>query len=166
MGRHLATVVWRRSAGEAFADGRYSRVHGWSFDGGVSVPASASPQVVRPPMSDPAGIDPEEAFVAALASCHMLSFLWEASRRGFVVDFYEDAAEGVLAKNEAGKWAVTKTTLYPKTRFAPGRTPTAEELHALHHAAHEGCFIAQSVKTEVLCEPTLLDAAAHETGEA
>lgn len=157
MGEYTATITWQR-AGATFTDRRYSRAHRWRFDGGVDVPASASPTVVPLPMSDPAGVDPEEALVAALSSCHMLTFLDLAAQRGFVVDDYRDVAVGRLGKNAAGKVAVTVVTLRPAIRFAGDRQPTAAELESLHHAAHEGCFIASSVTTDVRVEPQAVPA--------
>ena len=152
MAEHSATIEWQRN-GAVFTDLRFSRAHRWRFDGGAEVAASASPAVVKPPMSDPAGVDPEEAFVASLSSCHMLTLLYFAARGGFVVERYVDQAVGVTAKNEAGKVAVTMVTLRPKVEFAGDKQPTAEELAALHHKAHEECFIANSVKTEIRVEP-------------
>lgn len=151
MSEYTATVLWQRH-GATFSDNRYSRAHQWRFDGGAVVPGSSSPHSVRVPLSDPAAVDPEEAFVASLSSCHMLWFLSIAARRGFVVDSYEDTAIGVMAKNEQGKLAMTVVTLRPKAVFID-RQPSAEELDALHHAAHEECYIATSVKSEVRCEP-------------
>ena len=154
----LATVLWQR--GDAsFTDNRYSRGHRWRFDGGIEVPASSSPHVVRLPLSVEAAVDPEEAFVAALASCHMLSFLYIAAQRGFVVDEYQDDAVGELAKNAAGQTAMTVVTLRPALRFGGKRPPTRTEVEAMHHEAHEQCFIANSVKTDVRCEPVGLPAA-------
>lgn len=151
MSEYTATVLWQRN-GATFTDNRYNRAHQWKFDGGAVVPGSSSPHSVRVPLSDPAAVDPEEAFVASLSSCHMLWFLSIAAKRGFVVDSYEDAAVGVMAKNEHGKLAMTVVTLRPQAVFV-GRQPTAQELDALHHTAHEECFIASSVKSEVRCEP-------------
>jgi organic hydroperoxide reductase OsmC/OhrA len=151
MSEYKATVYWQRF-GAAFTDQKYSRAHEWRFDGGVTVPGSSSPHVVRPPLSDPAAVDPEEAFVASLSSCHMLFFLSLAAKQGFVIDSYEDAAVGVMAKNAAGKMAMTVVTLRPKAIFV-GRQPTPQELQDLHHRSHEECFIASSVKTDVRCEP-------------
>ena len=152
MSEYAAVVVWSRE-GAVFSDNRYSRGHRWLFDGGVEVPASASPKVVPLPLSVAAAVDPEEAFVASLASCHMLWFLALAAQRGFVVDSYRDEAIGMLAKDSSGKLAMTRVTLRPEVRFAPARGPTAGEAAALHHESHEQCFIARSVKTEVRCEP-------------
>lgn len=148
-----ARVEWTR--GEAvFTDRQYSRAHRWFFDGGAEVPASSSPGVVREPLSDASAVDPEEAFVAAISSCHMLSFLDLAARRGFTVERYTDQATGVLRKNDEGKVAVTRVTLHPQIAFAGGNQPTREDLDSLHHDAHEVCFIASSVKTEINIEPT------------
>jgi organic hydroperoxide reductase OsmC/OhrA len=151
---HTALVRWQ--VGDAnFAGKRYSRAHTWSFDGGAVVPASSSPHVVPLPMSDAAAVDPEEAFVAALASCHMLWFLDIASRAGYAVHSYEDAAEGRMGRNAAGKLVVDVVTLRPRTRFAGARLPDAAALAALHHEAHEECFLANSVRCEIRCEPVL-----------
>ena len=151
MSEYKATVVWER--GDAvFTDNRYSRGHRWQFDG-LEVPASSSPSVVPLPLSVAAAVDPEEAFVASLSSCHMLWFLSLAAQRKFVIDSYRDEAVGVLGKNESGKIAVTRVTLHPDVRFAGDRTPAPEEILAMHHEAHDKCFIAQSVKTDVRCEP-------------
>lgn len=152
MSEYTSKVIWRRGAGEKFSDNQYSRRHRWVFDGGVEVPGSPSPHVVPPPLSDPSAVDPEEAFVAALSSCHMLFFLALAAKRGFVVDEYVDDAVGVLEKGADGKEWMTRVTLRPRVEFA-GRTPSGEELDALHHRAHELCYIANSVKTELTVEP-------------
>jgi organic hydroperoxide reductase OsmC/OhrA len=152
MHEYQATISWERGDTESPLH-RYSRAHTWTFDGGLTVPASASPQIVRAPYSDPAAIDPEEAFVAALSSCHMLWFLDLATQRGFRVESYVDSAIGAMEKNEAGRLAITRVRLRPKARFAGEKLPTTAEIDALHHAAHEECFIANSVKTEVRCEP-------------
>lgn len=146
-----AKVSWAR-AGAAFVDNRYSRGHAWEFDGGVCVAASASPDVVPLPLSVAEAVDPEEAFVASLSSCHMLWFLSIAAKRGFRVDSYVDNAVGEMAADAAGRLSVTKVTLRPKTEFSGEMTPTPEEIAATHHAAHEACFIANSVKTQVVCE--------------
>lgn len=151
MSNHTATIYWQR-LGAVFTDNKYSRAHEWRFDGGVTVPGSSSPHVVRVPMSDPSAVDPEEAFIASLSSCHMLFFLSLAAQAGFVVDSYEDQAVGTMAKNEAGKMAMTVVTLRPKAVFT-GNPPSAAQLDDLHHRSHEECFIASSVKTDVRCEP-------------
>lgn len=153
MGQYGAEVLWRRE-GQSFADQRYSRRHLLRFDGGAEVPGSSSPHVVRVPLSDPAAVDPEEAFVASLAACHMLWFLSLAAQQGFVVDEYLDQAQGVMAHDDQGRMAMTEVTLRPRLLFA-GVPPTPAEHEALHHAAHEACFIANSVKTRVRCEPSL-----------
>jgi organic hydroperoxide reductase OsmC/OhrA len=150
--RYTAAVRWER--GDAvFTDNRYSRAHVWRFDGGTEVPASSSPHVVRLPFSIEAAVDPEEAFVASLSSCHMLSFLYVAAKRGFRADRYLDEAVGVLSKNTAGKLAMTSVTLHPRVDFSGDKRPSREELDQMHHQAHEDCYIASSVHTDVRCEP-------------
>lgn len=155
MSQHQAEVVWQRGDGDDFVAGRYSRRHRVRFDGGAQFSGSSSPHVVPLPWSDAAAIDPEEAFVAALASCHMLCFLGLAAAAGWSVERYCDAAVGTLAKNEAGKLAVTLVVLRPFVEWSGDRQPSAAALTKLHHRAHEECFIASSVKTEVRCEPQL-----------
>jgi organic hydroperoxide reductase OsmC/OhrA len=152
MSAYTATISWSRGE-QAYTDGRYSRAHTWRFDGGVEVPASSSPHVVRPPMSDEAAVDPEEAFIASLSSCHMLFFLDFARRAGFRVDSYVDEAEGIVAKDAQGRMAVTIVTLRPRIGFSGDKRPAAEELDSLHHKSHEACFIANSVRPEVRIEP-------------
>jgi organic hydroperoxide reductase OsmC/OhrA len=152
MTTHTAEVIWQR-AGQKFVDNRYSRRHVLRFDGGIEVAASASPHVVPPPCSAADAVDPEEAFVASLSSCHMLWFLSLAAKRGFVVDRYHDKAEGILEKNAAGRLMMSVVTLRPQVAFSGDSQPSAEELQRLHHLAHEECFIANSVKSEVRCEP-------------
>ena len=154
MAQHSAEILWQRGE-QSFLDNRYSRAHLWRFDGGLEVPASSSPQVVPLPWSDASAVDPEEAFVASLSSCHMLWFLSLAAQQGFQVDRYQDQALGVMAKNAEGRLAMTEVLLRPRVCFGGERQPDAEQLHALHHRAHEACFIANSVKTEVRCEPVL-----------
>ncbi len=151
MHRYEAKINWSRNEA-TFTDNRYSRVHDWVFDGGIKVPASASPSVVRPPFSIAEAIDPEEALVAAASSCHMLSFLYLAAKRGFVIDTYEDNAFGIMEKNPQGKQAITRITLRPKIQFSGEKLPSASELSVLHHAAHEECYIANSIKSEVVVE--------------
>jgi organic hydroperoxide reductase OsmC/OhrA len=143
-----ATVLWRRGD-QTFTDRQYSRGHLWRFDEGVEVPASSSPLVV-PRHSVAAAVDPEEAFIASLSSCHMLFFLDFASRAGFRIDSYEDAAVGEMAKNEAGKLYVAKVTLSPRIVFSGDKRPGEADIAALHHTSHEECFIASSVKTEIV----------------
>lgn len=154
MSEHHYTAEIRWARGEAvFTDNRYSREHSWRFDGGVEVRASSSPHVVRLPFSVEAAVDPEEAFVAALSSCHMLSFLYLVAKRGFCADSYVDVATGILSRNSAGKLAMTSVTLHPKVAFSGDRRPARAELDELHAQAHEECFIASSVRTDVRCEP-------------
>jgi len=152
MSNHTAAVTWQRD-GAVFLDKKYSRAHRWRFDGGLEVPGSSSPHSVRAPLSDPSAVDPEEAFVAALSSCHMLWFLALAAHGGFVVDRYDDEAAGVLAKDAAGKLSMTVVTLRPRVQFSGERRPTRDDVDALHHKAHEECYIASSVKTDVRVEP-------------
>lgn len=149
MSEHKATIRWTHTAAGDFLKGRYSREHMWTFDGGVTVPASASPSNVPRPYSNEANVDPEEAFVAAIASCHMLSFLFVAMKAGFEVASYEDNAVGSMTKNEKGILWVASVMLTPRIVYVGERRPSAEEQSHLHHAAHEQCFIANSVKTEV-----------------
>jgi len=151
MHRYTAKIDWRRE-GDDFGRGRYSRAHHWCFDGGIRVAASASPRVVPLPFSSEQAIDPEEALVAAAASCHMLSFLHVASKRGFVVASYADDAEGVMEKDTRGRYAITRIELRPRILFAGSLKPDAAELAALHHAAHEECYIANSIRAEVVVE--------------
>ena len=152
MAKYFATIHWQCDD-TAFADNRYSRAHVWRFDGGVKVPASSSPNVVPLPMSNAAAVDPEEAFVASLSSCHMLWFLSLAAEGGLSVDRYDDHAEGVMARNLAGKIAMTVVTLRPRVAFSGAKPPTREAIDELHHRAHDACFIASSVLTDVRCEP-------------
>jgi len=153
---HLHTALIRWQVGDADVSGkRYSRAHTWTFDGGTVVPASSSPHVVPLPMSDASAVDPEEAFVASLSSCHMLWFLDLATRAGYVVHSYEDAADGRMGRSAAGKQVVEVVTLRPRTRFAGARVPDSATLAALHHEAHEECFLANSVRCEIRCEPVL-----------
>ena len=152
MSTYTATVAWQRGQ-QPCTDHRYSRRHQWLFDGGVVVPASSSPQVVPVPMSDAAAVDPEEAFVASLSSCHLLWFLDLATRAGWVVDDYRDEAQGLLARDADGHLAMTRVTLRQQVRFAGARQPDPAQVRSLHHAAHEACFIARSVRSEVRCEP-------------
>jgi len=154
MNEYSAQLLWLRRE-QSFLDQRYSRRHVLRFDGGVEVAASSSPHVVPLPMSDPAAIDPEEAFVASLASCHLLWFLSIAAGRGYCVDSYADHPVGVMARNAEGKLAMTVVTLRPQVAFSGDRQPTPEDVLAMHHAAHEACFIANSVRSEVRCEPRL-----------
>ncbi|MFB9246370.1 OsmC family protein [Massilia antarctica] len=146
-----AQLSWQRGT-QPFLDNRYSRAHAWAFDGGLRVPASSSPLSVALPMSDPAALDPEEALVASVSSCHMLFFLSLAARAGHVVDDYRDHAVGTLDKNADGKMAMTRIVLRPAISFADGTRPDAAQLDALHHAAHAQCYIANSIKADVVIE--------------
>ena len=146
--RYTATVRWQRD-GATFTDRRYSRAHVWSFDGGIEVRASSSPQVVRVPLSAADAVDPEEAFVASVSSCHMLFFLDYAAQAGHIVDTYEDAAVGTLGKNAAGKEYIATIVLSPRVHFSGPTQPTVEAIAALHERAHHDCYIANSVKTEI-----------------
>jgi organic hydroperoxide reductase OsmC/OhrA len=152
MGKYTATVVWHRDVAAAFTDNKYSRGHEWRFDGGLSVPASSSPHVVPLPLSREEAVDPEEAFIAALSSCHMLFFLFYAAKAGLVVDRYEDEAVGEMGKNTRGAMAMLKVRLRPRITWG-GNAPAADQLDELHHKAHESCFIANSVSSEVVVEP-------------
>ena len=148
MPEHKAIIHWKRTS-QDFLKGKYSREHTWTFDGGLVVPASPSPSVIPAPYSNPANVDPEEAFVAAIASCHMLTFLWLASKQGFQVDSYEDEASGVVTKNERGVPWVSAVTLHPRIVYSGEKRPAPDDETRLHHLAHEQCFIANSVKTTV-----------------
>ena len=152
MATHGAQLIWERG-GQAFVDARYSRRHRIRFDGGLEIDGSSSPHSVPLPYSDPAAMDPEEAFIASLSSCHMLWFLALAAKRGFVVDRYEDRAEGQLARDETGKTWMQTATLHPQVRFQPGKEPDPRTLAELHHEAHELCYIANSVRTQVTVAP-------------
>jgi organic hydroperoxide reductase OsmC/OhrA len=152
MSHYSTDVLWTRDD-QPFLDKKYSRRHVIRFDGGIEVPGSSSPSVVRLPFSDPAAIDPEETFVASLSTCHMLWFLDLAARAGFLVDRYADHATGVMEKNAEGRLAMTVVTLHPDVTFGGAKLPTRAELDALHHHAHEECYIASSVRSDVRCEP-------------
>src|SRR5438067_4161044 len=151
MAEHKAMIKWMLSQGE-FLKGTYSREHTWRFDGGMTVAASSSPAAVRPPFSNPANVDPEEAFVAALSSCHMLTYLYVAARKGFEVAGYEDEAVGVMTKNDRGIPWVSSVVLHPRIVYTGAKSPTREDEEQMHHAAHEQCFIANSVKTDIKVE--------------
>ncbi|MFV0474050.1 MAG: OsmC family protein, partial [Pikeienuella sp.] len=148
--RHEAKVIWRLGGGD-MPSGRYSRAHELHFDGGAVVAGSPSPGIVPAPWSDPAGVDPEEAFVAAIAACHMLWFLDLARRRGYAASSYEDRAEGVMEKNAAGALWVSRVRLRPRIDWIEG--PDAAGEAALHEEAHHACFIANSVRTEITVDP-------------
>ena len=143
-------IEWAKGSGELFVNNKYSRAHTWIFDGGIEVTASSSPHVVPLPFSIEAAVDPEEAFVASISSCHMLWFLSIAAGNNLVVERYEDDAEGVLGKDTNGKLAMTKVTLNPRVAFNSKTVPSGEQLEEMHHLAHGKCFIANSVKTEIM----------------
>jgi len=149
MSTYTATIRWTRDPSTDFAKGQYSRAHEWAFDGGAVVAASPSPHIVLAPWSDAAGVDPEEAFVASLASCHMLFFVDLARRAGFVVDSYVDEAEGVLEKRDDGKMWMSQVTMHPRVEFSGDKRPTEADIADLHRRAHDQCFIANSVTTKV-----------------
>jgi|SRR5262245_21292014 len=149
--KYEASIRWKRN-GAIFTDNRYSRGHEWSFDGGVKVPGSSSPSSVPVPYSVAEAVDPEEALVASAASCHMLWFLFITAKRGYVVESYVDNAIGIMEKNSEGKLAITRIILRPKVEFSVDGAPSAEELQSLHHMAHEECFIANSLKSEIVVE--------------
>lgn len=155
MAEHVAQVSWRRLPDEPFIDNRYLRKHVWKFDGGTEIPASSTPSVVPVPMSVEDAVDPEEAFVASLSSCHMLWFLALAAKKRFVIDEYVDDATGYMGRNEAGKPAILKVVLRPRVLFGGENRPDTATHDAIHHAAHEQCFIANSVTSEVVCEPVI-----------
>ena len=152
MADYTATVAWERN-GAIFTDNRYSRGHSWRFDGGVEVPASSSPHVVPEPLSVAAAVDPEEAFVASVSSCHMLWFLSIAAKHGLVIDSYRDDAVGIMGRNPKGKIVVATVRLQPRVSFSGAKIPARDEITSLHHEAHEACYIANSITTEVKCEP-------------
>lgn len=150
--KYFATIVWR-STDENFQNGKYSRAHTWFFDGGIEIPASSSPHVVPLPFSIPNAVDPEEAFVASLSSCHMLWFLSIAAKNGFGVLTYKDEASGVMGKNEDGNISMLSVTLKPKVHFSGSNTPPIQIIEEMHKKAHSECFIANSVKTKIFCHP-------------
>jgi len=149
MSEHKASISWKLTSPD-FLKGKYSREHTWKFDGGMTVAASPSPSVVPVPYSNPALVDPEEAFVASVSSCHMLTFLYLASKQGFQVDSYNDEALGMMTKNEKGVLWISSITLHPQIAYGADKRPTPEDEERLHHMAHEQCFIANSIKTEVV----------------
>ncbi|MBB5032407.1 OsmC family protein [Prosthecobacter vanneervenii] len=152
MSTHTATIRWKNQ-GPDFLSRRYSREHALHFDGGAVMPGSPSPHIVPAPWSNPAGIDPEELFVASVSSCHMLWFLHVACDAGFLPESYEDAAEGIMTQNERGVLWISRITLHPKIIWGGEKQPSATEVEHLHHLAHEQCFIANSIKTDVIVQP-------------
>jgi organic hydroperoxide reductase OsmC/OhrA len=142
-------ILWKKKSSELFSDLKYSRAHKWIFDGGIELAGSSSPHVVPLPMSDESAVDPEEAYVASISSCHMLWFLSIAAGEKYIIESYEDEAEGILAKAENGRLAMTEITLKPKIIFSGNKIPGEDEINMMHHLAHEKCFIANSVKTKI-----------------
>lgn len=153
MATYTAEIIWALADGQEFLANRYSRSHEWKFDGGINVPASSSPLVVPEPMSDPHAVDPEEALVASLASCHMLWFLSIAATKGFTISSYSDSATGSMGKNSIGKIAMLKVELSPRTLFTGATRPSRADIESMHHEAHESCYIANSVTAEIVCNP-------------
>lgn len=153
MSTYKAIITWKRED-QHFVDNQYKRVHKWEFDGGETVRASSSPNIVPAPLSDPSAVDPEEAFVASISSCHMLWFLSIAAKRGYVVNRYEDKAEGVMGKDENDKLLITEITLSPHVIYSEN-SPNEENNKEMHQKAHEKCFLANSVKTVIKVEPTI-----------
>ena len=149
MSTYTAKISWKNDSPETFTKNRYSRAHTWAFVGGIEVPASSSPHAVRLPFSVEEAVDPEEALVAAVSSCHMLTFLWVAAKKGFLIESYEDNAVGEMTTTDDGRQWISKITLDPQIVWGD-KTPTAQELKELHHAAHEQCYIANSIKSEVV----------------
>ena len=152
MSEYTAKVIWNRGSHESYIDNQYSRGHHWIFDGGLTVPASSSPHIVPLPFSVEGNVDPEEAFVASLSSCHMLFFLGIAAKKRWVVDAYTDNAIGVMENDSDGNMAMTKVTLRPKVEFSGEKKPTLKQIEKVHHQSHQECFIANSVKNEVCIE--------------
>jgi organic hydroperoxide reductase OsmC/OhrA len=146
---HIAIVEWKRDRAK-FIDNRYSREHVWKFDGGAEIPASSSPHVVPEPYSNAACVDPEEAFIASLSSCHMLWFLSIAAKKHFLVESYSDRAVGIMETSERGRMAISKVHLYPQIEFRGDNLPTEREIETMHEEAHHSCFLANSVKTEIV----------------
>ncbi|ESP94295.1 MULTISPECIES: OsmC family protein [Pseudoalteromonas] len=152
MSIYQATIFWQRQSEEVFIDAKYSRAHKWSFDGGATIDASSSPSVVPLPFSKPDNVDPEEAFVASLSSCHMLFFLHFAAKSGYIVESYEDSATGIMSNNAHGKMAMTEVILKPRIKWQQPESIDKQTVDNLHHQAHEACFIANSVYTEIKVE--------------
>jgi len=152
MSEYTAKIKWVRRESERYTDNKYSRGHEWCFDGGAVVPASSSPHVVPLPYSIESNVDPEEAFVASISSCHMLFFLSIAAKNRFVIDEYIDDAVGRMEKNDEGKMVISRVTLRPSIKFSGDKLPTASDIERIHHQSHEQCFIANSVKCEVVTE--------------
>ena len=149
MSQYFATVAWNKKAHENFVDNKYSRAHQWKFDGGAIIEASSSPHIVPLPYSSEANVDPEEAFIASLSSCHMLFFLSFAANRKYTVESYTDEATGIMQIDEDNRMSMTDVTLQPKVLFSGDKQPTKEQIDKIHHNAHKQCFIANSVKTKI-----------------
>jgi organic hydroperoxide reductase OsmC/OhrA len=147
--KYTASIFWKKKETESFTDNKYSRGHTWVFDGGVQLPASASPQVVPLPMSDESAVDPEEAFVAAISSCHMLFFLTIAASSNYIIETYDDQAEGIMSKNEHGQMVMGDIILKPKIVFSGTTIPSAEQIAELHNSAHHKCYLANSIKSTI-----------------
>lgn len=150
MSNYSATVTWKNDSPDTFTKNKYTRGHTWSFDGGIEVPASSSPHSVRVPYSVEAAVDPEEALVASASSCHMLTFLWIAAKNGFNIASYTDYAVGEMTKDDDGKEWISKIRLNPQIEWAGDVLPTSQEMAEMHHNAHEQCYIANSIKSEVV----------------
>ncbi len=150
MSIYTATISWKNDSPESFVKNQYSRAHTWSFDGGVTVPASSSPHAVRLPFSVENAVDPEEALVASSASCHMLTFLWVPSKKGFLIDSYSDDAVGEMTTDKSGKQWISKIALDPKIEWSGEKLPTADDLAEMHHSAHENCYIANSIRAAIV----------------
>ena len=150
MSIYTAKIVWKSDSPESFAKNQYTRGHRWEFDGGITVPASSSPHAVRVPYSVEAAVDPEEALVASASSCHMLTLLWIAGKNGFVVDSYADDAVGEVTAGDDGKQWISTITLDPRIEWSGEKRPTADELAEMHHAAHEQCYIANSIRSAII----------------
>lgn len=151
--KHTAKIIWKKAKEEPFTDNQYSRQHLWKFDGGTALVASSSPQVVPLPYSVENAVDPEEAFVAALSSCHMLFFLSIAASKGYVVEEYFDSPIGTMTKNEDGTMMMASVELQPEIKFAKNIMLTRSEIDMIHHLAHEKCFLAKSVKSNIIISP-------------
>jgi len=149
---YFAQINWEKGSNENYLDNKYSRAHTWSFDGGAVIPASSSPHIVPLPYSVEANVDPEEAFIASISSCHMLFFLSIAAKNKLIIESYEDKAEGVMEKDPQGNISITQVTLKPKTIFASNTQPDDELIETMHHQAHQQCFIANSIKADIVTE--------------
>lgn len=151
MSLHTATLNWTRNDA-VFTDGKYSRAHTIGFDGGATLAGSPAPEIVRPPLSDPTGVDPEEMLVASASACHMLFFLDFARRAGHIVDSYADNATGRMDKDDRGRVAIVEIILKPVISFSGDNVPDAAGIAVLHHDAHEACFVANSLRCAVRVE--------------